>query len=170
MNMTIDELTRDDLLKLVKMYAKNWLAHDGCWFLAAEERFGIDVAMELDARSWACFSPIEARRIVETFDICESDRLDRLVKALGYRLYASVNRQEVERVDEHTVRFRMTECRVQQTRQRKGLPAFPCKSVGLVEYSRFASAIDPDIETGCVHAPPDGVTDCYCEWQFTKRR
>ena len=32
--MTIDELSRADLLKLVRLYAKNWLAHDGCWFLA----------------------------------------------------------------------------------------------------------------------------------------
>jgi hypothetical protein len=170
MNMTIDDLSRDDLLKLVKMYAKNWLAHDGCWFLAAEEQLGLEKAIELDAKAWSCFSPIEARRIMQTFDIPEGGGLAELIHALDYRLYASVNRQEVERVDEHTVRFRMVECRVQQTRQRKGLPAFPCKSVGLVEYSRFASAIDPDIETSCVHAPPDGVTDCYCEWQFTKRR
>jgi hypothetical protein len=29
-----DSMTRDDLLRALKMFAKNWLAHDGCWFLA----------------------------------------------------------------------------------------------------------------------------------------
>lgn len=164
--MTIDELSRDDLLKLVQLYAKNWLAHDGCWFLAVEEKLGIETAIELDTKSWACFSPVEARRIMQTFEIPEGGGLDALVKALGYRLYAAVNRQETQRVDKHTLRFRMIECRVQQARQRKGLPPFPCKSVGLVEYTTFAHTIDSRLEATCVHAPPDVVTDCYCEWEF----
>jgi Family of unknown function (DUF6125) len=42
---------REELLRALEMFAKNWLAHDGCWFLAAEERFGIDTAIELDACS-----------------------------------------------------------------------------------------------------------------------
>ena len=165
--MALDDLSRDDLLKLVQLYAKNWLAHDGCWFLASEEKLGMEAAIELDTKAWANFSPVEARRIMQTFDISEGGGLDALVKALGYRLYAAVNRQEVERVNEQTIRFRMVECRVQQARQRKGLPPFPCKPVGLVEYTQFASTIDSSIKTKCLHAPPDVVTDCYCEWEFT---
>ncbi len=164
--MQIDELSKEQLLKLVQLYAKNWLAHDGCWFLAAEERLGMETAIELDTKSWACFSPVEARRIMQVFDIPEGEGLDGLEKALAFRLYAAVNRQEVERVDEHTLHFRMVECRVQQARQRKGLAPFPCKSVGLVEYTQFARTVDPRIETTCVHAPPDEVADCNCTWEF----
>ena len=32
----------------------------------------METAIELDANSWACFSPVEARRIMETFDIREA--------------------------------------------------------------------------------------------------
>jgi len=170
MNMTIDELSRDDLLKLVRLFAKNWLAHDGCWFLAAEEKLGMETAIELDTKSWVCFSPVEARRIMLMFDIPESGGLDALDKALAFRLYAAINLQEAERVDDQTLRFRMVECRVQQARQQKGLPPFPCKSVGLVEYMQFARAVDPRIETTRVHAPPDSVTDGFCEWEFKWRR
>jgi len=170
MNVSIDQLSREDLIKLVHLYAKNWLAHDGCWFLAAEEKFGMETAIELDTASWACFSPIEARRIMQTFDIREGGGLEALERALEYRLYATINRQEAERIDEQTLRFRMVECRVQQTRQRKGLPPFPCKSVGLVEYTQFARTVDPRIETICIHAPPDAVTDCFCEWEFRLSR
>jgi hypothetical protein len=85
---------------------------------------------------------------------------------LKYRLYAAVNRQESEWIDGHTLRFRMVECRVQQARQRKGLAPFACKPVGVVEYAEFARAIDPRIETTPVHAPPDAITNCFCEWEF----
>jgi hypothetical protein len=85
---------------------------------------------------------------------------------MSYRLYAAVNQQQSERVDDHTLCFRMRECRVQQARQRKGLAPFPCKSVGLVEYTEFGHAVDPRIETVCRHAPPDALTDSTCEWEF----
>jgi Family of unknown function (DUF6125) len=164
--MSWENLSRDDLIKLVEMYAKNWLAHDGCWFLAVEEKFGLERAIELDAHAWGCFSPVEATRIKKTFRIPERAGLDGLEQALALRLYASVNTQTADRVNESTLRLRMVNCRVQQARQSKGLAPFPCKQVGLVEYSRFASAVDSRIETNCLHAPPDPVTTSFCEWEF----
>jgi hypothetical protein len=164
--MALADLSREQLLALVDVYAKNWLAHDGCWFLAAEERFGLETAIALDTAAWACFAPIEARRIVQAFDLPASGGLATLERALGLRLYSAVNRQESEWVDAETLRFRMCECRVQQARRRKGLAPFPCKPVGLVEYTGFARAIDARITTRCLQAPPDPVTDRYCEWEF----
>jgi hypothetical protein len=164
--MNLNELSREDLIALLEVYAKNWLAHDGCWFLAAERRYGMDTAIALDTAAWEAFSLVEAQRIMTAFHLPEGGGLDALERALGYRLYAAVNRQEAERVSEDRLHFRMRECRVQQARLRKGLPPFPCKSVGLVEYSRFAETVDPRIETRCVHAPPDPVTDSFCEWEF----
>jgi Family of unknown function (DUF6125) len=40
------------------------------------------------------------------------------------------------------LRFFMDVCRVQETRRRKGLPDFPCKSVGTVEFETFTRPID----------------------------
>lgn len=164
--MDLQSLSREDLIKLVGIHAKNWLAHDGCWFLACEERYGLETAIELDTRAWENFSPVEAKRIMETFGIPKHGGLEALARALEYRLYAAINRQSSERVDEHTLRFRMIECRVQQARLRKGLAPFKCKPVGLVEYTQFARTIDPRIQTICRHAPPDAVTDSFCEWDF----
>ena len=166
--MGFEDLSREELLRLAEVYAKNWLAHDGCWFLAAEQALGMETAIDLDTRAWACFSPVEARRIMQAFDIQPGGGLAALEQALGFRLYAAVNRQAAERAGD-ALRFRMVECRVQQARQRKGLAPFPCKPVGLIEYAEFARAVDPRIETACVHAPPDAVTDGFCEWEFRLR-
>ena len=163
----LKDLSREDLLKLVEAHAKSWLAHDGCWFLAAEEKYGLDTAMELDTRSWDRFSPAEAKRIMAAFKIPAKGGLDALEKALWLRIYACVNPQEVERPEPGRLVLRVLECRVQKTRRKKGLKDFPCKSVGLVEYTRFAQAIDPRIQTRCLRCPPDPVEGPYCAWEFT---
>lgn len=163
----LETLSREELLKLVSVYAKNWLAHDGCWFLAAEEKYGMATALELDTKSWQRFAVAEARRIMKAFDIPPNGGLKALEKALQFRLYAAINRQEVEWVDDHVMIFRMVECRVQQTRRQKKLPDFPCKSVGVVEFSQFAKTIDPRIKTRCIACPPDAVADFFCGWEFT---
>jgi len=65
--------------------------------------------------------------------------------------------------------FTMRECRVQTARRRKGLPDFPCKSVGIVEYTVFAKTVDPRIETRCITCPPDVTGGLACSWEFTLR-
>ena len=60
----------------------------------------------------------------------------------------------------------MDVCRVQETRRRKGLSDFPCKSVGTIEFETFARTIDPRIRTACLHCPPDAQGGEYCAWEF----
>jgi hypothetical protein len=161
-------MDRHDLLRALEMFAKNWLAHDGCWFLAAEERYGMENAIDLDARSWKRFAALEARRIMSTFGIPEGGGLQALEKALRLRLYACINTQRLQWSDDRRhLRFFMDVCRVQETRRRKGLSEFPCKTVGTVEFTTFAETIDPRIRTTCLHCPPDSSPGQYCGWEFT---
>jgi len=163
-----ETMSREELLRAVEMFAKSWLAHDGCWFLAAEERFGMDTAIELDTASWKRFAAVEARRIMSTFGIPANGGLAALEKALGLRLYSAINVQRSEwSPDGKSLRFYMDECRVQQTRRSKGLPDFPCKSVGLVEFETFARTVDPRIRMQCLRCPPDAAEGTYCGWEFT---
>lgn len=163
----LDHLSREDLLKLLDIFAKNWLAHDGCWFLAIEEAYGMEAAIEMDTRSWERFSVAEASRIMKAFDIPQGGGLEALEKALRFRLYSHINQQEATRTADGALEYRMIECRVQATRRRKGLPDFPCKPVGMVEYGQFARTVDPRIQTECLACPPDPVGDAYCHWRFT---
>jgi hypothetical protein len=162
-----DTMSREELLKALRAFAHNWLAHDGCWFLAAEERYGLDVALELDRDSWARFAVSEARRIMSTFGIEPGSGLPALERALGLRMYALINEQHFEWSDDRRrLRFVMDRCRVQETRRQKGLPDFPCRSVGEVEFSTFARTIDPRIVTTCICCPPDSPAGKNCAWEF----
>lgn len=161
------EMSKDELLRALEMFAKNWLAHDGCWFLAAEERHGIGEAMVLDTEAWRRFAAAEARRIVTGFGLPEGGGLVALEQAFGLRMYALVNRQHVEWSDDRRrLRLVTDTCRVQATRRRKGLVDFPCRPVGEVEFGTFASTVDPRLQTACVHCPPGAPEGKYCAWEF----
>ena len=148
-------------------FAKLWLAHDGLWFQAVEKKYGIEAAIEMDKAAWARFSPIEARRIMERLGIPEGGGMEALIRALPERLYERINEQEIQIIDDNHIIFTMKKCRVQDARHRKGLTPFPCKEVGIVEYSQFAKTIDPRLETRCLHCPPDTYNGEYwCKWEF----
>lgn len=162
-----EDLTREELLRALAAFARNWLAHDGCWFLAAEERLGLEAAIALDARAWERFAAAEARRILETFGVPAGGGLEALERALSLRMYAIVNTQHVEWSSDRTrLCFVMDRCRVQDARHRKGLPDFPCRPVGTVEFATFARTVDSRIATRCLHCPPDAPEGAACAWEF----
>ncbi len=167
--LEISDLSRQELLKLLEVYAKNWSAHDGCWFLAAEEKYDLETAMQLDAAAWERFAPIEASRIKEAFGLPDNGGLTALESALKLRMYALANKQSVVWTAKDTLELHMVECRVQLARRRKGLQDFPCKQVAIIHFPGFARTIDPAIETECLACPPDAVGDGYCRWRFTKK-
>ena len=47
----LEGLSRETLIGMLKDGAKNWLAHDGLWFLAAERHHGMEHAIELDGEA-----------------------------------------------------------------------------------------------------------------------
>lgn len=164
---SITELDKDQLLEYVGDLSKRWLAHDGLWFLAAEQKYGMDAAIELDGFAWEKFTVIEAKRIMKFLGMESGGGLDALERALDFRLYANINKQSAERPDDKTLIFTMDQCRVQEARKRKNLPDFPCREVGLLEYSNFAKTIDERISTECVFCPPGPhPDDAYCRWRF----
>ena len=166
----LETLSREQLEAMLRDAAKLWLAHDGLWFQAVEQASGMDAAIARDAEAWERFTVIEAKRVMKRLALAPGGGLDALARALDHRLYALLNQQQSERVSEDQLVFRMKACRVQSARQRKGLPDFPCKPVGLVEYAGFARTIDPRIETRCLRCPPDAhPEDHVCAWAFTLR-
>jgi hypothetical protein len=161
-------LSKEELIRIVMDDAKNWLAHDGLWFQAVEDAHGMEAAIAADRAAWERFTVVEAKRIMERLGMKAGGGIPALLEALRHRLYARLNAQEVTDVSDGRAVFVMRDCRVQSARRRKGLPHFPCKSVGLVEYAEFAKAIDPRIRTRCISCPPDEhPDDVWCAWEFT---
>lgn len=164
---SIEQLEKEKLLQLTKIFAKNWLAHDGCWFLAIEESQSMDIAIKMDTEAWRRFTVIEAKRLIDFLELGNDSGVDGLAKALNFRLYSALNEDKVEILSDTKLRYYVKTCRVQHARESKGMPLFPCKSVGIVEYSLFAKTIDSRFITNCLSCPPErNDTDFYCIWEF----
>jgi hypothetical protein len=148
--------------------AKNWVAMDGLWFQAVEQAYGMDAALAIDRGVWEQFAVIEARRIKERLALPEKGGLNALEIAFKNRLVSLLNELEILRPDEKTLIITLKTCRVQAARKRKGMPEFPCRSIGLVEFPVFARTIDARIITKCLSCPPETLPRTpYCSWKFT---
>ena len=163
----LENLSKEELIKIIVDDAKNWLAHDGLWFQAVDKQYGMETAIEIDRDAWEKFTVVEAKRIMSRLGLEPGGGIPALVECLNHRFYARLNLQESIEVSDTRAVFRMVDCRVQSARKRKGLPDFPCKTVGLVEYAGFARTVDPRIETRCIVCPPDPHREeFWCAWEF----
>jgi hypothetical protein len=159
---------QEDLSQALTDAAKNWVAMDGLWFQAVEQAYGMDAALALDRGVWEQFAVIEARRIKERLALPEKGGLNALEIAFKNRLISLLNELEILRPDEKNLIITLKTCRVQAARKRKGMPEFPCRSVGLVEFPVFARTIDARIIPECLSCPPETLPGTpYCSWKFT---
>jgi len=162
------EMDPEKLEELKSRVAKNWLVNDGVWFQAIEFSEGMNEAKRCNDSCWAQFSPFEASSIKRLLGLGESPGLEGLKRALGFRVYESINEQSIVEESETSFVFQMNQCRVQNARKRRGLDDYPCKSGGLVEYKYFARSIDSRIKTECLGCPPDEhPPEWFCAWKFS---
>jgi hypothetical protein len=160
--------SEEELEQIITGLGQNWLAGDGVWFQAVEQEHGMLDAKRCNDTCWAWFSPFEAWSIKRLLDLPDQSGIAGLKLALQYRMYAKINVQSIIDEGPDSILFQMNDCRVQSARKRKGLEDYPCKSAGLVEYSRFVSAIDSRIVTECVACPPDDhPEEWFCAWRFS---
>lgn len=163
----LSSYSKDELIRLIEIYSKNWLAMDGVWFQSIERKLGMDEAMYHDAEAWKRFTVIEAKRIKEFLGLPDNSGTEGLAKALRLRFYENLNTDKVE-IDGDTLTYTAVDCRVQTARKRKGMALHPCRSVGIIEYSEFAKTIDSRFECECVSCYPEITDDsCCCKWRFT---
>lgn len=164
---SLKKLPSEKLIELIDILAKSTIAMDGVWFQSVESGLGMDTAILHDQNVWRNFSEIEARRIKSFLSLPDNSGLEGLKQALAYRFNGLSNKDEVT-IDGNTLIYRITDCRVQSARIRKGMPLHPCKSVGIIEYTSFAKKIDSRFECEAISCYPE-VTEnhCACSWKFT---
>ena len=53
---TLASLSKEQLIELIEIYAKNWLALDGVWFQSVERKEGMEEAIYHDLEAWKRFT------------------------------------------------------------------------------------------------------------------
>lgn len=163
----LENLPKEKLIELLRLYGKNLMALDGTWFQSVEKMRGMDEAVAHDRNAWRRFTESEARRIRTFLELPERAGIDGLKRALPLRMNTLIHTTEIL-TEKNALIYRVLDCRVQTARRRKGMPFHPCRSVGLVEHAYFARVIDDRFRCEALSCYPEATDPtCSCAWKFT---
>ena len=90
----LQKLSKEQLIELIGIYAKNCLAMDGVWFQSIERKHGMDEAMYHDIEAWWAFTVIETKKIKNFLQLPKQAGLEGLRKVLAIRCYGNINKDE----------------------------------------------------------------------------
>ena len=153
--------------KLVELCSRSCYTVDGLWFTAIEQKYGLDVALELDIEVWRRLGLIQAKRVLKTFAIKEDNPIQTVMSVLQVDPIMLVYKPEIVALTDNKVVFRCADCPPQKARVRDGRGEFPCKPVGIAIFTSYAEVINPEIKLSCLVCPPDAhPSEYFCEWQF----
>ena len=162
----IEEIPKEKLADFIFMHLRDMWAVDGFYYLFIEEKYGTEVATEIDRKVWEVMGKVEARKIKKLFGIEKND-IPSVMKALSYSGWSMDLEDKEIIVEKDKGIIRNIKCRVQNTRLKNGLTEFGCKPVRWGFLKSFAKEFNPKIEVTCNVCPPDKhPDDLWCEWVF----
>ena len=162
----LEELSKQKMLDLFFFQIRNIWRVDGLYFLGIEERYGTEAATQIDARCWETMGRIEARQLKDILKVEEINPKS-LIHLLRHTGWALDILEKATEVYEQKAVFRVTKCGTQQTRMKKGLEVFPCKTVRFGYLESFTQELNPKIKTICRVCPPDErPQNLWCEWEL----
>jgi hypothetical protein len=160
------ELPREKLEKLIIMYSRNWHTVDGLWFRGVEEKYGIEVALELDINMWKAMSRTEAKRIKEILEIPEGGGVKAVLAVIGFMSWAPSSDYSLEQKGPDAL-LTCTYCPPQEARIRKGAGEFACRPTFEFGFQNVADVVDPRVRVECRFCPPGPHPEnIWCQWEF----
>jgi hypothetical protein len=163
----MEEIRDEERKEYIDFLLRQYRLVDALWFLAVEDKFGLEAAVELNEKIWEEMGSRSAREIKKRFKIQEKG-FKGFLKAIKYFPWCIILGYEFEERDGKLL-LRVRNCLPQIARIKSGRGEFPCKKMHFMEFSAFCREIDDKISVKCVFAPPDNhPSDCFCLWEFTE--
>lgn len=166
--VNLEELPKETLVELAKMYARNWQTLDGLWFQNVEAEYGLEAAVRLDLKNWERQSLIEAKRITKVFKLNQGG-LASVLTVLSFMSWQLASPTfECEEETPQRIVFYYSRCPVQEGRKRRGKQEFPCKMMKLTLLSNVTRVVEPRAIVKCIACPPDPhPKEFWCKWELT---
>jgi hypothetical protein len=163
------DLSRDELLRLVGLYGTMVRALDGFWYISVMRQAGNDLALECDIQTWRGMIKYSLKRISEQFEI-QGDDLETMFRALRYEPMFGETDYQVEFISDREAVMTVTGCPVLHALEKDGggREAQICGVVEPIIMECYTSFFNPAIVSEALERPPrkdrDGIC---CRWRFT---
>jgi hypothetical protein len=160
----LSALSADELMEVC---SRSMYTIDGLWFLSVEEKFGFEVAFELNQRVWERCAPILGRRLKKKLDLEGKPPLQALAAMLQADPMMIVHKPIIHSLTDDMMVVRCMECPIQVARIRDGRGVYNGKPGCSLYFKGHAGLIDPRINVTCVScAPNPDNPEFWCEWEF----
>lgn len=165
--MELSDLSREQLLTLLEVYARQLIAVDSYWFTAVEQEFGMEKAEKMECWVWERVGPLEGKRVARALGLDPKEGVStilEIMKLCPSWLYLS---PKAEMVGEKKGLFTVTNCPIQKKRTEQGMAQFNCKAMADRLAKAFVQGLNPRVRARCVVAPPDDHPyDVWCQYEF----
>lgn len=167
MMQKLEDLSKEELIKRIRLTAELALAVDGLWFLAAEKAYGYEKALDLDIEVWKRYASVSIKRI-KKFISLSSHGLAAIKEIINHDfLWLSIESEFPEETPERLV-FQVKNCPALEAMERTGRELLTCEPVEGAYLTRLAEVIDPGIRVKPLKLPPRESTDeICCKWLFS---
>ena len=166
MNLDIfKDMDESSLRNYIEFLLWHYRVVDSFWFISIEERFGREVAEEINDGVWTRVGPMAAKDIRKRYNIRENG-LEGFTKTLKLFPWTILGGHRIEQEEDEVI-LTVPECPPQVARIKRGLGEYDCKEMHMNEFVHIAKEVDPRIRIKCEFAPPDPHPDeLFCKWRF----
>lgn len=159
-------VNKEQLEKLLRLSGGLIAAIDGIWFLAVEEAFGNEKAVELDRWVWERYMHVLVKRIKNIFGI-SAEGMNGIKEIIENDPLFLINDYEFPEFSEKKMVLRINRCPVLEAMERQGRKRFVCESTTGLYFKNLAKEIDANIVVHPLKLPPrESPEDISCEWLF----
>jgi hypothetical protein len=165
----LDELSKADLIELVRLYSKLFLAVDGFWYLAVNALVDEDTATACDFWVWEKYTPYEMKRLQQLRNIDGND-LEAFAAILGFSPWFTNLKYSLTREGGNRLNFTVLECPTLQAliREGAGRENTICHKVDPHLFQIMIQSLNPKGKATPIKLPPDtGGDGICCRWQFS---
>jgi len=170
-DLKMEDFSKAALVRLWQAAGKLYVGLDGVWYSLIREKYGEDVARELDAELWRREAPLEVRRNREAMNIWGDD-VEAVLKFLqvdpgGGAIFPEFT---CEMKDRNTGILTVKRCLGLEYYERHGeteLQKHACEVLDAEGFQQAASLFNPKIKVTPLKLPPRKSKDeIACQWEF----
>ena len=162
-------LSRAELIELVRLYSRLFLALDGFWYLAVKEIVGEDKANACDFWVWDKYSRYEFKRLIPLCNIKGND-LQAFATAMSFSPWISNLNCRFALEGKDRLTFTVLECPTLEALKREGMGRENtfCQQVEPQLFQIIIQSFNPKGKATPVELPPEtNQADICCRWRFS---